>query len=424
MGIFNFITENFTRKKALEDSGQRFDIKQRVADKTYGGLSLPIVPESQEEAARLRREGYVPYQNPSARSHSPTAYVTPERIAMEAEREYLDFERNLAHEDYQNKISNPFFNLGDTALDILNNTVGLPFKAVGQPLFNNPSAKAEKGYIQKLEDISELQGVNIDHYSEKRRQRDKAFTDMLTQEKQYGGIGSVKPVGVPQPSLGGLYQPMSDGSVRQYKLPDGTAFQPTRQQLVDLGGGRKGIIDVNDPTPTPNEVVDPDTYTQNVQAAQLARTTGQETAKSMVNLETQMPIIREQVNKMLSTIEDVRNHKGKKKVVGSVIGNIFADSILAAGTDEADFQSLFEMLTGEIFIEVRNSLKGAGEVTDFEGQRGEDSMSGLRTTNKVETFDKRLDDLKDMLIRTLKVKENQLKGYKTTQSGNTYQVVE
>ena len=51
-------------------------------------------------------------------------------------------------------------------------------------------------------------------------------------------------------------------------------------------------------------------------------------------------------------------------------------------------------------------------------------MSGLRTTNKVETFDKRLDDLKDMLIRTLKVKENQLKGYKTTQSGNTYQVVE
>lgn len=423
MPLINAIKENFTRQKALEESGQRLDIQQRVADKSYSGLSLPIVPQSQEEAAALTREGYVPYQNPSARSHSPTAYVTPERIITEAEREYLDFERNLAHEDYQNTITNPFFNLGDTALDILNNTVGLPFKAVGQPLFNNPSAKAEKGYIQKLEDISELQGTNIDHYFSKRRERDKAFTDMLTQKKQYSGIGSVKPVGVPQPSLGGLYQPMSDGSVRQY-MHDGKPFKPTKQQLVDLGGGFKGIIDVNDPTPTPNEVVDQDTYIQNVRDTQLARTTGQETAKSVVNLETQMPTIREKVNKMLSTIEEVKNHKGKKKVVGSVIGNIFAGSILAAGTDEADFQSLFEMLSGEIFIEVREYLKGAGEVTDFEGQRGEDSMSALRTTNKVETFDKRLNDLKDMLIRALEVKENQLKGYKTTQGGNTYQVVE
>lgn len=175
MPFMNAITEQITREKALENATQKLDIEQSAADKKYGAVSLPIVPQSQEEEAALKRQGYVPYQNPSARSHSPTAYVTPERIIAEAERERLEFDRNLAYEDYQSKMNNPLFNLGDTVLDIANNTIGLPLKAFGTELFNNPSAKADKGYIQKLEDISNLQGTSIGHLLEKRRERDYAF---------------------------------------------------------------------------------------------------------------------------------------------------------------------------------------------------------------------------------------------------------
>jgi len=411
------IRDLLTNNKKIAKAQALADQYRTQTDATSANTfsTAPIIVQNEEQARIAANQGLVQDKN------NPLMFRSPYYENMQLWSDAADTKVDNALQEHTDYLGNPVNTLIDKTADVLN----LPFDILGQGrVIPDYSARSEKRYNQALKDNTKIARASQELYTEKRGTVNKTLSDILTQKKQYSGIGSVQPVGKPQSSKGFLYQPMSDGSVKQYNLPDGTPFKPTKQQLVDLGGGLRGIVDVNDPTPTPNEVVNKDTFTQNVQDAQLARTTGQETGKAMVNLEVQMPVIREQVNKMLSTIEDVRNHKGKKKVVGSVIGNIFADSVLAAGTDEADFQSLFEMLSGEIFIEVRESLKGAGTVTDFEGQRGEDSMSGLRTTNKVQTFDKRLDDLKDMLIRTLEVKENQLKGYKTTQGGNTYQVVD
>ena len=183
MGIFNFITENFTRKKALEEADREFQAQQQRTQGNYDVLAqVPaIAPQSQQEAIDLQRAGYIQGgQDPNARSYSPTAFVTPERMMMGNEQEFQNYKANQAYDNYQATLNNPLANLGDTTLDILNNTVGLPFKAVGSELFNNPSEKARKRYVQSLEDISELHGTNQEHYLDKRRQTDKAFTDMLS----------------------------------------------------------------------------------------------------------------------------------------------------------------------------------------------------------------------------------------------------
>ena len=353
MPYMNALTEQITREKALEEAKQRLNVKQRRADKSYGALSLPIVPQSQEEAAALTREGYVPYQNPSARSHSPTAYVTPERIIAEAEREDLEFKRNLAYEDYQGTLNNSWANLGDTVLDIANNTIGLPFKAFGTELFNNPSEKAKKGYIQKLEDTSTLQGESIEHLLDKRRERDKAFSASRS--------GGTKPSSVREwewyqnkltPAQRPQYLAMKRG-VDRFNLGD-------RFVTSNAAGDVLSELPIN---LSPNEELD---YLRRANAEKAAGTQGESRIQTVINegyiAAQTLPTIKRSIS-----------------LLDSIKTGGFAAALLKSkqlfGIEGADEGELSNLL-GKAVISQYKQVFGA-QFTEKEGQKLDDIEAGL-----------------------------------------------
>lgn len=47
------------------------------------------------------------------------------------------------------------------------------------------------------------------------------------------------------------------------------------------------------------------------------------------------------------------------------------------GTNKANFQNIIKQLSGQAFLNIRNALKGAGQVTDYEGAKGEAAISRM-----------------------------------------------
>jgi len=387
MTFINAITEQVTRKNALEEAAQRLDIKETVADKKYDAVSLPIVPQSQEEEAALKRQGYVLYQDPNARSHSPTAYVAPERIIMEANREDLEFKRNLAYEDHQSKISNPWFNLGDTVLDIANNTIGLPFKAFGTELFNNPSAKADKGYIQKLEDISNLQGTNIGHYLEKRRERDKAFSHSRLQAAQTGlqaaqtgEYGGPETSGAPRLDANGNWiQAYADGSFKVI-----TDALPKVQSIGGLPYTYNAITGKHELAIPVNQISN---YLTQIEGAKVAGTT---TGKFIAEAKTLYPKLDLKQKELEKTIKYIKEHKGLD--VGTGLSAYIDPRNYIPGTDAFEFGVYVDQAQGKVFEAAYESLKGAGQITEFETKSMADALARMKKATSREEYLKAVDD--------------------------------
>lgn len=51
---------------------------------------------------------------------------------------------------------------------------------------------------------------------------------------------------------------------------------------------------------------------------------------------------------------------------------------IVPGTPRAAFNNIINQLSGDAFLNVRQALKGAGQVTDFEGQKGEQAISRMK----------------------------------------------
>lgn len=79
-------------------------------------------------------------------------------------------------------------------------------------------------------------------------------------------------------------------------------------------------------------------------------------------------------------------------------------------TNRANFQTVIDQLSGGAFLNIRQALKGAGQVTDFEGQKGEDAISQMKRAaergdnaafnSAVRDFNAALDRGMDLLRKT------------------------
>jgi len=181
MGIFRALDEQATRRKALEDAMQRQQADQQLADARYNALSqiAPIIPQNEAELRNLTEiQGYIP--SPDVEG----GYILPRRQFMQDERAYQDQQAQNRFNEYQNQISNPLFNIGDTLMDVANNTIGLPLKLLGggQDPFGNPSQKAKASYEQDLEDIAALQAYNAQTYENERNKRATAFAQAFNKQ--------------------------------------------------------------------------------------------------------------------------------------------------------------------------------------------------------------------------------------------------
>jgi hypothetical protein len=136
----------------------------------------------------------------------------------------------------------------------------------------------------------------------------------------------------------------------------------------------------------------------------------------MVNLDS----AREAANSFSSLLDQLHDHVGLSDVVGTQFGSIYA---MKAGSPAADFNAFKEQVTGKLFLQARESLKGAGSVTDFEGVKGEQAMGRLQASQSVPAFKQAVRDIQNMIQKDLKKIESKAGGVYKTQSGNSYEIV-
>ena len=106
---------------------------------------------------------------------------------------------------------------------------------------------------------------------------------------------------------------------------------------------------------------------------------------------------------MRDALNQLRNHKGRSGAIGYKVGRpeyMFGMREDAqAGTAAAGFEGLLKQIEGGVFRVVFPELKGAGPVTDIEGQKAQQSISRLSTKLPMEDFSQAENDIEGFLDR-------------------------
>ena len=82
-------------------------------------------------------------------------------------------------------------------------------------------------------------------------------------------------------------------------------------------------------------------------------------------------------NNTSDAAQSVRAGEGEQfsKVMGIPTGQMLP---AIGGTHKANFRNIVDQLSGQAFLNIRQALKGAGQVTDFEGAKGEIALSRMK----------------------------------------------
>lgn len=125
------------------------------------------------------------------------------------------------------------------------------------------------------------------------------------------------------------------------------------------------------------------------------------------------------IDNMLNTIERVKKSKGLRDVVGSIEGQPYYPTQIAAaanalnpltsgGDDRADAIALIETLGSQAFLAQVPTLKGTGSLSNAEGEKLQTALQSLRRTQSEEQFRANLDEAARLLN---KGRENVAKRY-------------
>ena len=386
MGLINALTEQMTREKALEQAQKDFDAVQNVVQNNYNtlGQTTPVVPTSDAERINLERSGYIPTEG---------GYVTPQSQMMANERQYLDYEAQQNLDAYKNKLQSPLFNVGDTLVDAVNNTVGLPIKFLsgGQNLITDPSKALTKGYQKSLEDIKRQHAENQGALLQDRDRRSKTFLDSLRG-------GGQDPAAV---RTFMFRQSLGDGSEEQKIFDRMQTYSNTSKLstgdstlVVDRQGN---VVSQFDQNLAPREELD---YLGNASRVQSGGTTA---GKFIAEAKTLYPTMNEKQKELEKTVKYIKNHKGLD--AGTGLSSYLDISNYTPGSDAYNFRAYARQAQGKVFEAAYDSLKGGGTITEFETQAMADAMTRMDTATSKEEYLKAVDDFVSAQKRGVKLIE-------------------
>lgn len=128
---------------------------------------------------------------------------------------------------------------------------------------------------------------------------------------------------------------------------------------------------------------------------------GTETAKAALGL----PAITQSSDILMSTVDKMMDHPGLSSSIG-------AGSMLPTipGTPQADFRALKESLTGGVFLQAFNTLRGGGAITEIEGKKAQDALAVLQSTQSPKAFKENLKIFRDNVQRGLENARNKAAG--------------
>lgn len=142
--------------------------------------------------------------------------------------------------------------------------------------------------------------------------------------------------------------------------------------------------------PTSAAALDPATQGQIAES----RAYGTESGKNQAGNEAGFGGAMANVDLMLGTIDKALNHPGLSRSTGMM--SMIPDR---PGSDAADFKAVHNQIAGQVFLDAFERLKGAGAITDMEGNQARNAAARLDLAQSEEAYKSALTELKDITNR-------------------------
>jgi hypothetical protein len=129
------------------------------------------------------------------------------------------------------------------------------------------------------------------------------------------------------------------------------------------------------------------------QAVAAAKTKGKAVAEAEINL----PQTISTAEYSLSVLDQMLNHPGLDEATGA---SSKADPRnFIPGTDAYNFNVLKDQVQGQTFLQAFESLKGAGQITEVEGNKATNAIARMNTAQSKEEFVKAVNEFKGVIQR-------------------------
>lgn len=130
--------------------------------------------------------------------------------------------------------------------------------------------------------------------------------------------------------------------------------------------------------------------------------------KRTADAEVDLPGAITSANSAIKLVDGLLKHPGFKAAVGAPepwkggfgIGTL-------PWTPARDFVNRLEKAQGGVFMQARQGLKGAGQVTDFEGKKAEQALSGMKTATSEEEFRRSAQEYVDAIRNGVEIMRKQ-----------------
>jgi len=212
-----------------------------------------------------------------------------------------------------------------------------------------------------------------------------SFMDYTAAKRAGAGEYGLQPIyGTDAEGKPTILQLGKGGTAIQSKLPEGVAVS-TGVDKIDLGT-QFGLLDKRS-----GQIVG--YMPKDVAGKERQEAVGKSQGTSIQSL----PAAETSVGNAIETINRIRQHPGLDMGTG-------ATGVLmrrVPGTEAYNFDALNRQAQGQSFMAARESLKGAGQVTDFEGAKGEQAIANLDAAQSKEQYLTALANLERMMKASL-----------------------
>lgn len=120
--------------------------------------------------------------------------------------------------------------------------------------------------------------------------------------------------------------------------------------------------------------------------------TGEATAKAAFDL----PRIQQNVAQSIQTLDQLSEDKGLNYITG-----LYSKLPVVPGTDQARADALAKQVEGQTFLQAFNSLRGAGAITETEGQKATGAIARLQRAQSTKDYKAALQELRGVLTSGL-----------------------
>jgi hypothetical protein len=178
------------------------------------------------------------------------------------------------------------------------------------------------------------------------------------------------------------FQPLKGGGLRQVEIPEGAKLTPGISN-IDTG---TGTLTVNNKTGLPVLQTAKD-----LSGAEREKAMGKAQGDAQINLGSNL----QKADYSIGLIDQMLAHPGLETAVG-LSGTLDPRNYIS-GTDATDFNVRRKQLEGRAFLEAFDSLKGAGQITEIEGQKATEAIARLSTAQSEGSYKLALRELREIL---------------------------